>query len=324
MRWHEITVYTTEQATEMISNFLHEFGAGGVSIEESGTLNKQRDTSMGQFYEHPLNDIPEGFAEIKGYFLEGSPLEAIMTELKQLVEGLTEFGIDIGTPAYGLREVDEEDWANAWKQYFKPTRITERLTIKPTWEEYEASPEELILELDPGMAFGTGTHATTSLCLKTLEEVIQGGEDVIDVGTGSGILAIAAAKLGARSVLAVDLDPVAVASASENAVLNGLDDRIHVKLSDLLQVFKESEAGHGADLGVTLPVKIVVANILAEVILLFVDDVYKVLTPDGYYVVSGVIQSKEKDVENGLLAAGFEVEAVRRDGEWVAMVARKR
>ncbi|GKS10190.1 50S ribosomal protein L11 methyltransferase [Paenibacillus chitinolyticus] len=324
MRWHEITVNTTEQAVEMISNFLHEFGAGGVSIEESGTLNKKRDTSLGQWYELPFNDIPEGRAVIKGYFVEGTELESIMTTLKQSVEGLAEFGIDTGNPSYELREVDDEDWANAWKQYFKPVRITERLTIKPTWEEYTASEGEIILELDPGMAFGTGTHATTSLCLKTLEEVIKGGEDVIDVGTGSGILSIAAAKLGARRVLAVDLDPVAVSSASENSKLNGLEDQIHVKLSDLLGVFKESEAGGGEDLGVKLPVQVVVANILAEIILLFLDDVYKVLAPGGCYVVSGVILSKQKDVENGLLAAGFEVEDVRRDGEWVVLIARKR
>lgn len=324
MRWHEITVNTTEQAVEMISNFLHEFGAGGVSIEESGTLNKKRDTSLGQWYELPFNDIPEGRAVIKGYFSEGTELDSIMSTLKQSVEGLAEFGIDTGYPSYELREVDDEDWANAWKQYFKPVRITERLTIKPTWEEYTASEGEIILELDPGMAFGTGTHATTSLCLKTLEEVIKGGEDVIDVGTGSGILSIAAAKLGARSVLAVDLDPVAVSSATDNVKLNGLEDKISVKLSDLLGVFKESEAGGGADLGVKLPVQVVVANILAEIILLFLDDVYKVLAPGGCYVVSGVILSKQQDVENGLRAAGFDVEDVRRDGEWVVLIARKR
>ncbi len=110
-------------------------------------------------------------------------MEAILLELKRSVETLREYDIDTGEPTYELKEVDDEDWANAWKQYFKPLRITDRLTIKPTWEEYTPGPDELILELDPGMAFGTGTHATTALCLKTLERVIQGGEDVIDVGT---------------------------------------------------------------------------------------------------------------------------------------------
>ncbi|WP_284638673.1 50S ribosomal protein L11 methyltransferase [Paenibacillus silviterrae] len=325
MRWHEITVHTTEEAIEMISNFIHELGAGGVSIEESGTLNKKRDTSLGQWYETPLNDIPEGRAVIKGYFSEGTEMESILSELKVRVDELSEYDIDTGNPAYELQEVDDEDWANAWKQYFKPIRITERLTIKPTWEEYTPSPEELILELDPGMAFGTGTHATTSLCLKTLEQELQGGEDVIDVGTGSGILAIAAAKLGARHVLAVDLDPVAVSSATENIRLNGMSDRITVRLSDLLQVFRDSESGgeQAGALGVKLPVKVVVANILAEIILLFIKDVYDVLESGGRYIVSGVIQSKQQLVEDALVAAGFKISHHNEDQDWVVIVAVK-
>ncbi|TDF96752.1 50S ribosomal protein L11 methyltransferase [Paenibacillus piri] len=326
MRWHEVTVHTTEEAIEMISNFIHELGAGGVSIEESGTLNKERDTSLGQWYELPLNDIPEGRAVIKGYFADGSDMEAIMDQLKRSVAQLTEFDIDTGNPSFELQDVDDEDWANAWKQYFKPLRISERLTIKPTWEEYTAGPDELIIELDPGMAFGTGTHATTSLCLRTLEQVIRPGDDVIDVGTGSGVLAIAAAKLGARHVLALDLDPVAVSSANENSRLNGLENGITVKQSDLLQVLREnaSETGEPASaLGVNIPVQVVVANILAEIILLFVQDVYDVLAPGGTYVVSGVIKSKQDDVEQGLAAAGFQVTERHEDQDWVVIIARK-
>jgi ribosomal protein L11 methyltransferase len=323
MRWHEITVHTTEEAIEMISNFVHELGAGGVSIEESGTLNKQRDTSLGQWYELPLNDIPEGRAVIKGYFAQGNDMETILDNLKASIEQLKEYDIDTGSPTYELREVDDEDWANAWKQYFKPIRVSERLTIKPTWEDYTASPEELILELDPGMAFGTGTHATTALCLRTLEKVVQTGDDVIDVGTGSGILSIAAAKLGARHVLAVDLDPVAVSSATENTKLNQLENNITVKLSDLLGVLKASETDVSNQLGVTLPVQVVVANILAEIILLFVNDVYEVLQPGGYYVASGIITAKEADVEKALVAANFTIVEKNYDSDWVVIVAKK-
>lgn len=328
MRWHEVTVYTTEEAIEMISNFIHELGAGGVAIEESGTLNKERDTSLGQWYEKPLNNIPEGRAEIKGYFSEGADMESIMEQLKASVAQLTEFDIDTGNPTFELKEVDDEDWANNWKQYFKPIRITDRMTIKPTWEEYTPEPDELIIELDPGMAFGTGTHATTSLCLKTLEKVIQPGDDVIDVGTGSGVLAIAAAKLGAKHVLALDLDPVAVSSATENTRLNGLESKITVKLSDLLGVLRESASAEAnssiaAALGVKLPVQVVVANILAEIILLFVKDVYDVLAPGGTYVVSGIIKSKQDDVEQGLANVGFTVTERHEDQDWVVIIARK-
>ncbi|WP_413407796.1 50S ribosomal protein L11 methyltransferase [Paenibacillus amylolyticus] len=320
MLWHELTIHTTEESVEMISNFLHEAGAGGVSIEESGTLNKKRDTTYGELYDVPLNDIPEGFAVIKGYFSEGTDMVALQSEVHPRIEELSEFGIDTGEVRYETRTVDEDDWATAWKQYFKPVRVSERLTIKPTWEEYTPeSPDEKIIELDPGMAFGTGTHPTTSLCLRTLETVIQGGEEVIDVGTGSGILAIGAIKLGAKHVLALDLDLVAVISARENVELNGLEQQITVKESDLLSVLGSQDPA----LGVQLPVKVVVANILAEIILLFVDDVYNALESGGTYIVSGIWKNKEQVVHDALVASGFEVSAIHRDEDWLAFVARR-
>ncbi|MGZ0042210.1 50S ribosomal protein L11 methyltransferase [Paenibacillus ottowii] len=321
MLWNEITIHTSEEAVEMISNFLHEAGAGGVSIEESGSLNKPRDTSYGQWYDRPLNDIPEGQAIIKGYFAEEVDMDGVRAQIEPRVEQLRTFDIDPGEVRYELKTVNEDDWANAWKQYFKPLRVSDHLTIKPTWEEYEpASEDEKIIELDPGMAFGTGTHPTTSLCLRTLESVIQGGEEVIDVGTGSGILAIGAIKLGAKHVLALDLDPVAVSSARENTRLNGLEERITIKESDLLSVLNASDP----TLGIQLPVKLVVANILAEIILLFIDDVYNALEPGGIYIASGIWKNKEEAVETALKAAGFEIAEINRDEDWLAFVARKR
>ncbi|MEK3788267.1 MULTISPECIES: 50S ribosomal protein L11 methyltransferase [Paenibacillus] len=320
MLWHELTIHTTEEAVEMISNFLHEAGAGGVSIEESGTLNKERDTSFGQWYERPLNDIPEGQAVIKGYFAEETDLNDIQGELVPRIEELRTFDIDPGDYRFEQQTVNEDDWADAWKQYFKPQRVSERLTIKPTWENYEPTgSNEQIIELDPGMAFGTGTHPTTSLCLRTLESVIKGGEEVIDVGTGSGILSIGAVKLGAKHVLALDLDPVAVSSALANTSLNGLEKQITVKESDLLSVLD----GQDPLLGVELPVQVVVANILAEIILLFIDDVYQALVPGGVYIASGIWKNKEQVVEEALVAAGFQIEDKHRDEDWIAFVARK-
>lgn len=321
MLWNEITIHTSEEAVEMISNFLHEAGAGGVSIEESGSLNKPRDTSYGQWYDRPLNDIPEGQAIIKGYFAEEVDMDSIRAQIEPRVEELRTFDIDPGEVRYELKTVNEDEWANAWKQYFKPLRVSDRLTIKPTWEDYEpASEDEKIIELDPGMAFGTGTHPTTSLCLRTLESVIKGGEEIIDVGTGSGILAIGAVKLGAKHVLALDLDPVAVSSTRENTRLNGLEEHITTKESDLLSVLNASDP----TLGIQLPVKLVVANILAEIILLFIDDVYKALEPGGIYIASGIWKNKEEVVETALKAAGFEIAETRRDEDWLAFVARKR
>lgn len=322
MIWKEITIHTTEEAVEMITNFLHEAGAGGVTIEEYVDNDKPRDTSLGQWFEVPPNDIPQGEARISGYFPEGTDVEAVVASVKERIAELAEYDIDTGRADISVRDVSEDDWANNWKQYFKPIRVSRKLTIKPTWEEYAPeSEDEKIIELDPGMAFGTGTHPTTSLCLRTLEGVIQSGDEVIDVGTGSGILAIGAVKLGASRVLALDLDPVAVSSAMENTRLNKLDDQISVVESDLLSILKQEA---GAELNVTLPVRVVVANILAEIILLFIDDVYRALQPGGYYIASGIYKNKEQAVEQALLAAGFEITETAREEEWVAFVARKR
>lgn len=322
MIWKELTIHTTEEAVEMISNFLHEAGAGGVTIEEHVDNDKPRDTSLGQWFEIPPNDIPEGEAKISGYFPEGIDMEEVVSQVKERTEELREYDIDPGNPVITVRDVSEDDWANNWKQYFKPIRVSNRLTIKPTWEQYEPeSPEERIIELDPGMAFGTGTHPTTSLCLRTLEGVIREGDEVIDVGTGSGILAIGACQLGASRVLALDLDPVAVSSAMENTRLNRLEEQIQVVESDLLSVLKKEG---DAQVNVQLPVRVVVANILAEIILLFIEDVYEALQPGGYYIASGIYKNKEQAVEEALVAAGFEIAQTARDEDWVAFVARKR
>jgi len=319
MIWHELTIYTTEEASEAIADWLHAQGAGGVSIEESGSLDRERDTSLGQWYEKPLNDIPEGDALMKAYFSEETDMDVIQDGLRELLRDLPGFGLDPGRGEITLAPIEEDAWAESWKQYFKPTHVSERLVIKPTWETYESKPHELVIELDPGMAFGTGTHATTALCMRTLEGVVKPGDHVIDVGTGSGILAVTAVRLGAERVLALDLDPVAVSSAKENAKLNGLSESIAVQLSDLLGALKTDEPT-----GVKLPVQVVVANILAEIIVTFVDDVYQALQPDGYYVASGIITSKEADVTEALLRAGFEMESRSEENGWVALVARKR
>ncbi|MFD2116139.1 50S ribosomal protein L11 methyltransferase [Paenibacillus yanchengensis] len=323
MKWQELTIHTTEEAVEMISNFLHELDADGVSIEESGTLNKERDTSFGQWYEHALNDIPEGQAVIKGYFNSSVDMEHMIAELQPRVNQLTEFDIHIGDVQYEVNEVDDEDWAHAWKQYFKPVEVTPTLVIKPSWEQYDAKPTQKVIEIDPGMAFGTGTHATTTLCLKALEQVIKGGEHVIDVGTGSGILAVGACKLGADRVLALDLDPVAVSSAMENASLNQLSDQIDVQLSDLLGVITQENNDTAQSLAISLPVDIVVANILAEVILLFVEDVFAALKPGGIYIASGIYKDKAELVEQGLVKHGFVIMERKKEEDWTAIIAQK-
>lgn len=320
MLWNEISIYTTEEATEAIADWLHRHGAGGVAIEESGTLDRERDTSFGQWYELPLNDIPEGDALMQAYFPEEANVEQLLSGLRQLIAELPKHGLNPGKGEISVRSVREADWEEAWKQYFKPTRVSDRLVIKPTWESYEPEPGDLIIELDPGMAFGTGTHATTALCMRALEKAVKPGDQVIDVGTGSGILAITAVKLGAERVLALDLDPVAVSSAQKNAKLNGLEKQITVMQSDLLGALRAQPDR----IPVALPVQVVVANILAEVIVTFVDDVYEALEPGGMYIASGIITSKEPTVSEALLRAGFELAGRIEEADWAALIARKK
>ncbi|MFC4305564.1 50S ribosomal protein L11 methyltransferase [Cohnella boryungensis] len=324
MQWHELTVLAAESSEEMVTHYLTELGAGGVSVEEAWSADKPRDMKYGEVYDTPLNDIRPGYSLFKAYFSEDMDMEPLAAELKTLLEGLPEFGYDAGEFTIHIGSVHEDDWANAWKQYFKPAAVTERLVIKPTWETYTPKENELVIELDPGMAFGTGTHPTTALCLKALDRAIQGGERIIDVGTGSGVLAIGAMKLGAAKVLALDLDPVAIKCAKENVDQNGYAQDIEVRLSDLLGVLNESqsEAPRMTD-GVQPPADLVVANILAEIILLFIGDVMDVLKPGGLYIASGIFKNKEMIVEAGLLAAGFEIIEVLRQEDWVAFVAGK-
>jgi len=327
--WHELTVLALESSQEMVSHYLYECGATGVSIEESWTPEKSRDTSFGRWYDdRPLNRIRPGYAEIKGYFHFEADMDRVAGQMREALDRLPEFGYDAGEYEISVRQVDDEDWADAWKAYFKPVAISDRLTVKPSWENYAPREGEIVIELDPGMAFGTGTHPTTALCLRMLERVIRGGETVIDVGTGSGILAIGAAKLGASRVLALDLDPVAVSSASQNLAMAGLQNVIEVRQSDLLGILKTPERTAGDEgtddrLKVRPPADIVVANILAEIILQFTDDVMRVLKPGGIYIASGIYKNKEEAVEAGLRSAGFVVEDRAREEDWIAFVARK-
>ncbi len=189
--------------------------------------------------------------------------------------------------------------------------MTERVIIVPTWEDYQAQENDIVIELDPGMAFGTGTHPTTILSIRALEQTVQANDRVIDVGTGSGVLALAAWKFGAQTITAYDLDQVAVTSAKENLVLNQADHAIEVKQNNLLEGVQENVAD------------VIVANILAEVIVSFADEAFKVVKPGGSYITSGIITRKKADVIDALESAGFIVDEVTELNDWVAIKARK-
>jgi len=311
MKWSEISIQTTQEAVEPISNILHEAGASGVVIEDPYDLIKERDNIYGEIYELNPDDYPTEGVIIKAYLPINSFLGETVEGIKEAINNLLIYDIDLGRNEITINEVNDEEWATAWKKYYNPVKISEKFTIVPTWETYEpVHTDELIIELDPGMAFGTGTHPTTVLCIQALERTVQNGYKVIDVGTGSGVLSVASAMLGASNVLALDLDPVAVESARLNIKLNKVQQVVEVKQNNLLDDITES-------------VDLIVANILAEVIIRFHHEAFKLLKPGGYFITSGIIQNKKNEVKEALIKAGFTIEETMVMEDWVAFIARK-
>lgn len=312
MKWSEISIHTSHEATEAVANILHEAGASGVVIEDSEEPDRIHEDRFGEIYDLKKEDFPAEGVIVKAYLPVNSFLIETVKEISESVDELSQYGLDVGLNQVKTNEVDEEDWATAWKKYYHPVKISSRFTIVPTWETYEpVDSDELIIELDPGMAFGTGTHPTTVMCLQALEKYVKQGDSVIDVGTGSGVLSIGAALLGASAVHALDLDEVAVVAAKENISLNKVDDIIEVSHGNLLDSIKE-------------PASIIVANILAEVIMTFSGDAYSILPKDGLFIVSGIIAQKRDLVKDDLQSKGFEiVESVLME-DWVAIIAAKR
>ncbi|MGN1400743.1 MAG: 50S ribosomal protein L11 methyltransferase [Bacillus sp. (in: firmicutes)] len=311
MKWSEIAIHTTNEAVEPISNILHEAGASGVVIEDKEELLKEREDRFGEIYSLNPDDYPKEGVVVKAYLPVNSFLSETVEEIKEAINNLVSFDIDLGMNAVTVSEVNEEEWATAWKKYYHPVKISERFTIVPTWEDYApVSTDELIIELDPGMAFGTGTHPTTVLCLQALEKMVRKGDKVTDVGTGSGVLSIGAALLGASHIEALDLDEVAVQSARMNVELNKVQAQVNVSQNNLLDGFDELQ-------------DVVVANILAEVIMSFTDDVYTVIKPGGFFISSGIILQKKDDVKEALIASGFEVMETMVMEDWVAFIAQK-
>ncbi len=311
MKWSEISILTTQEAIEPISNILHESGASGVVIEDPQDLVKVWDTSMGEIYQLNPDDYPDEGVVVKAYLPVNSFLGETVEEIKEAINGLLLYDIDLGHNRITISEIREEEWATAWKKYYKPVKISERITIIPTWEEYEkVSTDELIIELDPGMAFGTGTHPTTVMCIQALEKTLTPGDEVIDVGTGSGVLSIAAAKLGASTVTAMDLDEIAVKSARLNIKLNKCQEQVNVKQNNLLDNMEGQY-------------DLIVANILAEIIMRFDDRAFEHLKPGGKFIVSGIIRGKKDEVKQSLMNHGFEIKETLLMEDWVAFIAKK-
>ena len=311
MKWIEVTIKTTTEAVEAITNILDDLRTGGVMIEDPKDFFFQKKNELDWDYieEEVFNKRNSDGVLIKTYISEERNVMELVEIIKQKVSALAGFGIDIGEGSVSLGQVNEEDWANEWKKYYKPTKIGEKLVVKPTWEDYEVQSGDLVIELDPGMAFGTGTHETTTMCMRELEKYVTEDSKVFDIGCGSGILAIAAAKLGAKDVIAVDLDEVAVKVAAENVAHNHVQDSVQVLHGNLIDVVSDK-----AD--------VVVANIIADIIKILAKDVHSCMKEDAVFISSGIIHAKVNEVKESLIENGFEIIEVKTLGEWNAIVAK--
>ncbi|MEW8956091.1 50S ribosomal protein L11 methyltransferase [Clostridium sp.] len=307
--WIEVKVITKSEALEIIQGIFYGLDVKGVAIEDpNDMLEREEGPLTWDFADINILEHKGKAAMVKAYFSLEDNIEEIIDYIKEKLEEIKSMGVDIGEGTLEYQKVNEEDWANNWKKYYKPTKVGENIVIKPIWEEYEGKQDEMVIELDPGMAFGTGTHETTRMCIEALEKYTKEDTVVFDIGTGSGILAIAAAKLGAKNALGVDLDPVAVESAKENVEFNNLNN-IEILEGNLLDVVEGK-----ADL--------VVANIIAEVICILVDDVKKVLNKEGLFITSGIIHERCDMVINKLEESGFQVVEVNKDGEWNCIIGK--
>lgn len=313
MKWTEVLIKVDPQAVEAVTDILYGLGAQGVAIDEPVDVQKLREDELyWDYIDEKLleNDTEE--TKIMAYFSEEETnLPEKIAVIKEKIRNLTEFGLSIGSGTVELSNVNQEDWESAWKQYFKPVHVTDRIVVKPEWEEYSPQEGEIVIEIDPGMAFGTGTHETTSMCINQIEKNLKSGDTVIDIGSGSGILSMAAVLLGAEKATGVDLDPVAVRVALENVELNNLQDKIDILHGNLTDVIREK-----AD--------IVVANIMADIILILLEDVREFIKDDGLFISSGIIQEKRAAVEARLLEKNFSIVEVETKGEWCAITAQKK
>lgn len=291
-----------ENTTKEISDIFYNLGVTGLKIEEP-ILNK----NPLDFYKDEKEFLMVDYA-VSAYF----PLNPYAQRRKDMILNIFEERFssrDDIVYTIDFYEYDEEDYQNSWKKYLFPEKVSEKFVVKPTWREYMAEDGELIIELDPGRAFGTGSHPTTSLCLKLMEENIKAGDSVIDVGTGSGILMIASEKLGATEIYGTDIDELAVEVAKENLELNGIsEEKAKVYLGDLISVVENKKFD------------VVVANILADVLLMLLNDITKVVKDGGKIIFSGIIDEKYELLKKEVEKSGFTVIETKSDKEWRAML----
>ena len=302
MEWTDIQITVPQQYAETAEAIATMVSNGGIYIEDYRDLEQQAwEIAHVDLIEQDLLDQPRDIVKVHMYLAPDENPAEILPLFKERLEAS---GVEYKLETSGI---EQEDWQNAWKKYYHAMDIGQRLAIVPGWETYDT--DRIVITMDPGMAFGTGTHETTSLCLETLDSLVKGGERVLDIGTGSGILAIAALKLGAAVAEGVDIDPMCVRTAGENARRNGVQDRFTVLVGDL----SDKDSGQ---------YNIITANIVAAAILSLAPHVPALMAPGARFIASGIIDTRKDEVLTGLRAAGLEPVEVKEQRGWVCIICK--
>lgn len=311
MDYAELIVHTTTSGSDAVSEVLMEVGASGTMIEDKADIpDPSKPHGIWEIIDPKLlESMPEDVL-VHAWFEENPALPSLIETISGRLALLRETTPDAGSLSVETRSVNDKSWTDVWKKYFKPFYAGQHLVVKPTWEPFDPAPDDKVIEIDPGMAFGSGTHETTGMCLSILEENIRGGEEIIDVGTGSGILAIGAALLGAGHVLAVDIDPDAVKVAAENVAKNHVESTVTVQQGNLLEK-------------VDAVCDICVANIISDIIISFAAPLMNHIRPGGLFICSGIVSMRGDEVAQALLDAGYEILHRYTRGEWTAFLSRR-
>lgn len=323
MKWLEVSLYTTTEGVEPLCGMLYEYGITGVEIDDKNDFAEfiETNTPYWDYVDEELmaqkKDMP---TRIKLYVSDNESGHAMLAGIREELMSMRQRApmFDLGSLELKMQSMDEEDWANNWKQYYKPLKIGEKLLIKPTWEQVDDPEGRIVVAMDPGMAFGTGTHATTSLCLATLEKAVRPGDLVLDLGCGSGILAITTLLLGASHAVGVDIDPNAVHIAGQNAGINDIStDKYEFLAGDITTddalVQKLAETKYD----------IVAANIVADVIMHLTPHVEQFLKPGGTFIASGIINMRSEEVEQCFRDNGYEMVERNCQKDWLSYVLKK-
>ncbi|MBQ7094936.1 MAG: 50S ribosomal protein L11 methyltransferase [Clostridia bacterium] len=313
MIYKQMNIETLSTGQEAVSNLLIAAGVGGFEVIDPADFREfiETVTPHWDYVDESLQERLSGRTLIKVYAADNPQGLAMLKDIEERIEALKASPQHelYGTLEITVEDLPEEDWQSGWKQYYKPISV-ERLTVVPMWEDYTAKEGETVMKIDPGMAFGTGAHETTRLCLKALTQADLEGKAVLDIGCGSGILSIGAVALGAKEAFGCDIDRLAVEVARRNAELNGLADRCTYEAGDLLEAVEGKYP-------------IVTANIVADVILTLLKDLHAVLEEGGLFITSGIIDTRKDELMEAISKAGLTILSIEEERGWVAIIARR-